>query len=163
MKLAHLSFLEDFGSRSLLLHGIMGITFVNAVLVGLLVGDELGEPLFLALLALTSGLWLSHTVHSLGTVVADGEYEGVLNELFDTGSAGSGFDVGRFARLVSLVAVVTVISLLTSAQRLSSPAFSVVAVLVGVIALVTAIAGFLIALGASYDAGQPQPDETPPS
>ena len=177
MRLAHASSLEEFGSRSLLIHGIMVITFANAILVGLLVGGELGGALFLALLALTAGLWVAHSIHSLGNAEADGEYRGVLNELidtggsrdgFDTGDTGrgfdaggprSGFDAGRFGRLLSLIAVVTAISLLTSAQVFSGRVFSIVVVLVGAVALITAIVGVLIALGASYDAAQPRPAE----
>ena len=159
MRFAHVSLLEDFGSRSLLIHGIMVVTFANAVLVGILVDGELGVALYLSLLSLTAGLWVAHSIHSLGNVVVDGEYSGILNELFDTGATGHGLDPGRFGRLLSLIGVVTAIALLTSAQALSGRVFSVVVVFVGAVALITAIVGVLIAFGASYDAAQRRPTE----
>lgn len=158
MRLAHVTLLEDFGNRSVTIHAIMVLAFVNAVMAGLLIGGELGVVSFVALLNFTAGLWVAHTIHSLGNSLTDDGYAGVVNELFasdsdsdsDAGS-GSGIEVGRFGRLLSLVAAVTAISLLTSAQVLSGPIFSVAVVAVGAIAVVTAIVGFLIALGHSYD------------
>lgn len=151
LRLGHVALLEDFGTRSLAIHGVMVIAFVNAVLVGLFVEGQLGLVSFVALLNLTAGLWIAHSIHSLGNAVADGEYAGVLNELLED---DRGFAVGRFGRLLTLVATVTAVSLLTSAQVLSGTVLSVAVVAVGSVALVTAIVGFLIALGASYDAGQ---------
>ncbi|WP_290819429.1 hypothetical protein, partial [Halovivax sp.] len=153
MRIAHIATLEDFGTRSLAIHGIMVLAFANAILVGLLVGGQLGLVSFVALLNFTAGLWVAHSIHSLGNAVSDDEYAGVLNEIVDTGASesASGFDAGRFGRLLALIAAVTATALLTSAQVLSGPLFSVGIVAVGAIALVTAMVGFLIALGASYD------------
>lgn len=154
MQVAHTPLLEDFGTRSLLIHGIMVITFINAVLAGLFVSGELGLIAFVGLLGVSTGLWVGHSIHSLGNVAADGEYSGVVNELFDTDGSGAGFNVGRFGRLLVLIAAVTAVSLLTSAQVLGGAALSIVAVAIGAVAVITALVGFLIAMGASYDAAQ---------
>lgn len=157
MKLAHVALLEDFGTRSLAVHGVMVLAFVNAVLAGLFVSGELGLISFVALLNFTAGLWVAHSIHSLGNGVSgDGEYAGVLNELFDTetGDVDDGLDTGRFGRLLALIAAVTAVAMLTSAQVLSGPILSIGVVAVGAIAVVTAIIGFLIAVGASYDESQ---------
>ena len=152
MRLAHVTLLEDFGTRSLAVHGIMVLAFANAVLVGLFVGGQIGLVSFVALLNFTAGLWVAHSIHSLGNVAAGGEYAGVLNELFDTSDeSGDGFDTGRFGRLLGLISAVTAVALLTSAQALSGPVLSVGVVAIGAIAVMTAIVGFMIALGASYD------------
>lgn len=153
MKIAHVALLEDFGTRSLVVHGIMVLAFVNAVLVGLLVEGRLALVSFVALLNFTSGLWVAHTIHSLGNGVTDDEYTGILNELLtaDDTESDEGFDTGRFGRLLALVAAVTAISLLTSARILPGAIFSVAVVAVGAVAVVTAIVGFLISMGTSYD------------
>lgn len=158
MKLAHVSFLEDFGTRSVAVHALMVLAFANAVLAGLFLTGQVGLVSFVALLNFTAGLWVAHSVHSLGHEAAGGEYEGVLNELLDgsTDEAVDGFNTGRFGRLLALVAAVTAIALLTSAQVLPGAVFQIAIVAVGSIAVVTAIIGFLIALGASYDESQRQ-------
>jgi hypothetical protein len=66
-------------------------------------------------------------------------------------SSENGVDVGRLGRLLGLIAFVTAVSLLTSARVLPSDLFSIAVVAIGSIALVTAIIGFLIAAGATYD------------
>ncbi|RKD97968.1 hypothetical protein [Halopiger aswanensis] len=155
MKLAHVTLLEDFGTRSIATHALMVLAFVNAILAGLVIGGQVGVISFVALLNFTAGLWVAHSIHSLGNATTDDEYDGVLNELWDTGGdAGEGFDTGRFGRLLGLIATVTAVSLLTAAQVLGGSILPVAIVAVGSIALVTAIIGFLIALGASYDESQ---------
>ena len=156
MKLAHVQLFEEFGTRSLAVHALMVVAFANAVLAGLLLEGQLGVVSFVALLNFTAGLWVAHSVHSLGDATADGEYDGVLNELLDTDRDGSdeGFDTGRFGRLLGLIAAVTAVSLLTSAQVLGGDLLPIAVVAVGAIAVVTAIIGFLIALGSSYDESQ---------
>ena len=135
----------------------MAATFVGAILAGLFVEGQLGLVSFVALLNFTAGMWVSHSIHSLGAATSDDEYRGILNELLDTDAEPiHGFDTGRFGRLVTLIAAVTAVSLLTSAQVLGGALLSIAVVAVGSIALVTAIVGFLIALGASYDAAQAQ-------
>ena len=153
MRLAHVSFLESFGTRSLVIHGIMVLAFAGAVLGALGVGGELGVGLFVALLAFTAGLWVAHSIHSLGNVLGDDEYAGVLNELVRT-STDRGMTVGRFGRLLSLIALVTAVTLLTAGQVLAGPVFAIVAVTAGAIALVTAIIGYFIAMGDSYERSQ---------
>ena len=160
MKLAHVTLLEDFGTRSLAIHALMVLAFVNAVLAGLVVSGRIGLISFVALLNFTAGLWIAQSIHSLGHAAAGGEYAGVLNELAgetepESGSGSeSGIDTGRFGRLLALIAAVTAVSLLTSAQVLPGEVLPIAVVAVGSIAVVTAIIGFLIALGASYDAAQ---------
>lgn len=61
------------------------------------------------------------------------------------------FDVGRFARLLTLIAVVTTVSLLTSASVLPSEVQSVGFVAIGSVALVTAMLSFMIAAAAVLD------------
>lgn len=153
MKLAHVTLFEDFGTRSLAIHAIMVLAFANAVLAGLLVQGQMGVVSFVALLNLTAGLWVAHSIHSLGNVSSDDEYDGVLNELLagSTDDTDRGLDTGRFGRLLALIAAVTAVSLLTSAQVLPGTVFPLAVVAVGSIAVVTAIIGFLIALGAAYD------------
>ncbi|MFP8955113.1 hypothetical protein ACLI4Y_00145 [Natrialbaceae archaeon A-CW3] len=157
MRLAHVTALEDFGTRSLLVHGLMTLTFANAILIGLFLEGQVAVVSFVALLNLTAGLWVAHSIHSLGDATGDGSYRGILNELLENDDGESeGFDTGRFGRLVTLIAAVTAIALLTSAQVLSGAVLSLAVVAVGAIAIVTAIVGFLIALGAAYDDAQRQ-------
>jgi len=56
-------------------------------------------------------------------------------------------DMGRFARIVALIAAVSAVFLLTTAQRFGadSRVFSAAVVSMGSISLVTAITGLLIA------------------
>ncbi|GAB7018693.1 hypothetical protein [Halostagnicola bangensis] len=156
MKVAHLRFFEDFGTRSVAIHGIMAIAFVNAILAGLFITGQVGLVSFVALLNFTAGLWVAHSIHSLGNVTTDDEYNGIINELLDVSDneSNEGLDSGRIGRLLALIAAVTAVSLLTSAQVLSGTILSVAVVAVGAVALVTAIVGFLIALGDSYDESQ---------
>ncbi|WP_440764118.1 hypothetical protein [Natronorubrum sp. DTA7] len=160
MKLAHVQLFEDFGTRSLAVHAVMVLAFVNAVLAGLFIQGEIGLVSFVALLNFTAGLWVAHSIHSLGNSSSDDEYDGILNELLDrdastdTDVSKSEFDTGRFGRLLALIAAVTAVSLLTSAQVIEGSVLPVAIVAVGAIAVVTAIIGFLIAVGASYDESQ---------
>ncbi|MDZ5811111.1 hypothetical protein U4E84_07100 [Halorubrum sp. AD140] len=66
-------------------------------------------------------------------------------------ASDDGLDSARFGRLLLLIGFVTTVSLLTSARILPNDLFSVAVVAIGSIALVTAITGFLIAAGATYD------------
>ena len=157
----------------------MVLTFASAVVVGLFVSGQVGLISFVALLNFTAGLWVAHSVHSLGNTNSEEEYKGVIHELREGGTgteteveAGAstgtesettsntaetdGFDTGRFGRLLGLIAAVTAVSLLTSAQVLPGAVLSIAVVALGSIALVTAIIGFFIALGASYDENQAQ-------
>lgn len=159
MRLAHVSALEEFGTRSLVIHAIMAVTFAGAILSGLFVAGELGLISFVAFLNVTAGLWVAHSIHSLGNVASGDEYTGVLNELLNTedereDERGETFDTGRFGRLLGLIGAVTGVSLLTSAQVLGGTVLSIAIVAVGTIGVVTAMIGFLIAMGASYDESQ---------
>jgi hypothetical protein len=153
MSIGHVSRLEDFGKRSLVTHAIMALSFFGAITAGLFVDGQLGLVSFVALLNFTAGVWVAQSIHSLGHGTSGSKYDGVLNEIVDLTdtSDSTGLDTGRLARLLTLIAFVTAVSLLTSAQVLPSALFSVAVVAIGSIALITAITGFLISLGASYD------------
>lgn len=156
MNLGYMTQLEDFGARSLVTHAIMALTFAGAVVTGLFVGGEIGLVSFVAFLNFTAGVWIAQSIHSLGNARTDDSYNGVLAVLFDTTGEKSyhGLDTGRLARLLTLIAAVTAISLLVSGEVLSGAAASIGAVAIGVVALVTAMVGFLIAMGSSYDASE---------
>lgn len=148
--------LEDFGTRSLLTHGIMALSLATAIAAGLFVDGQIGLVSFVALLNFTAGVWIAQSIHSLGDARAGGSYDGVLSVLRDTTGEKRfhGLDTGRLARLLTLIAAVTAVSLLTSGQVLSGAVASIAAVAIGSVALVTAMTGFLIALGSSYDASE---------
>ncbi|WP_226479272.1 hypothetical protein [Natrinema amylolyticum] len=158
MNLGYLSRLEDFGTRSLVTHAIMAVTFAGAIATGLFVDGQIGLVSFVAFLNFTAGVWVAQSTHSLGNARTDDSYEGILGVLFDTTGEKSyrGLDTGRLARLLTLIAAVTAASLLVSGQVLSGVVASIGAVAIGVVALVTAMVGFLIAMGSSYDAAERQ-------
>ena len=81
MSIARLDSLQDFGVRSLLIHAIMVVTFVGALAAGFLVSGDGGTVAFVALLTFTAGLWLSHSIHSLGNAAAGEDYGGVIEVL----------------------------------------------------------------------------------
>lgn len=73
--------LRDFGTRSLVTHTLMAVTFVGA-LVSAFVGGDLGLVSFVAFVNFTAGVWVSQSIHSLGhSFEDDAEYEGVLAAL----------------------------------------------------------------------------------
>ena len=153
MSIGHVDQLESFGTRSLVTHGLMAISFTGAIAAGLFVDGQLGLVSFIALLNFTAGVWVSQSIHSLGNARTDDTYDGVLGVLRDTTGEKRfhGLDTGRLARLITLIAAVTAVSLLTAGQVLPSELASIGVVAIGSIALVTAMTGFLIALGSSYD------------
>jgi hypothetical protein len=65
--------------------------------------------------------------------------------------ANDGFDAGRFGRLLALIAFVSAVFLLTSAETLSGDVFQLSVFAIGAVAVVTAIIGFLIAAADVYD------------
>jgi uncharacterized membrane protein len=67
-------------------------------------------------------------------------------------TANDEFDTGRFGRLLALIAFVTAISVMTSAQTLEDDLFQISVFAIGSVALLTAIIGFLIAASGAYDA-----------
>lgn len=156
MNLGHTARLEDFGARSLVTHAIMALTFIGAIAAGLFVDGQIGLVSFVALLNFTAGVWVAQSIHSLGNARTDGSYDGILAVLTDTTGEASyhGLDTGRLARLLTLIAGVTAISLLVSGEVLSGAVASIGAVAIGAVALVTAMVGFLIAMGSSYDASE---------
>jgi len=151
MKIAHSARLEEFGTRSLVTHAMMAVTFGGAVVSGLFVSGEIGRVAFVSMLTFSSGLWMSHSVHSLGNVRAGDTYNGILNEVFDTHSVPrEGFDAGRFGRLLALIAGVPAVSMLVATRRLPGDALAVVAIDIATVAGITATVGVLIAAQASF-------------
>jgi hypothetical protein len=74
--------LADFGTRSLVTHAIMAVTFVSAVATGLFVEGTVGLVSFVAFVNFTAGMWICQSIHSMGGSTRDEDYEGVLKELF---------------------------------------------------------------------------------
>lgn len=73
--------LQDFGVRSLVIHALMVVTFASAILFGFVVEGDVGLVAFVALLTFTAGMWVGHSIHSLGNAVAGRDYGGVLGVL----------------------------------------------------------------------------------
>ncbi|MBZ6495982.1 hypothetical protein [Natrinema longum] len=153
MNMGYLAQLEDFGTRSLVTHAIMAVTFTGAIVSGLFVDGQIGLVSFVAFLNFTAGVWVAQSTHSLGNARTDDSYNGILDVLFDTTGEKSyrGLDTSRLARLLTLIAAVTAVSLLVSGQVLSGAVVAIGAVAIGAVALVTAMVGFLIAMGSAYD------------
>jgi hypothetical protein len=161
MKIAHSARLEEFGTRSLVTHAMMAVTFGGAVVSGLFVSGEIGRVAFVSMLTFSSGLWMSHSVHSLGNVRAGDTYNGILNEVFDTHDMPQeGFDAGRFGRLLALIAGVSSVSMLVATQRLDGEALAVVAIGTATVAGITAMVGVLIAAQASFGEFSQPPAES---
>lgn len=66
-------------------------------------------------------------------------------------SSDPGLDIARFGRTLILIAFVTGVFLFLSAERLDGELFGILAVAIGVVALITAQVGFLIAAGTAWD------------
>lgn len=73
--------LAEFGTRSLLTHTIMAVTFTGAVLSGLFVEGQIGTISFVAFVNFTAGMWVCQSIHSAGSAAAGDEYDGVLDEV----------------------------------------------------------------------------------
>jgi len=71
--------LADFGTRSLVTHAIMAVTFLGAVVSGLFVEGDVGLVSFVAFVNFTAGMWICQTVHSLGNAGTGDDYGGVLS------------------------------------------------------------------------------------
>jgi hypothetical protein len=59
--------------------------------------------------------------------------------------------LGRFGRLVTLIAFVTAVFLFVASRSLDDELFSIAVVVIGSVAVVTAISGFLIATVATLE------------
>ena len=151
--------LEDFGTRSLVTHAIMALGFVGAIVAGLFVGGQLGLVSFFALLNFTAGVWIAQSIHSLGNAQTDDSYTGILGivaVLVDTTGEKRyyGLDTGRLARLLTLIALVTSVSLFVAGEVLTGVLAPIGTVAIAAVALVTAMVGFLIAMSSAYDASE---------
>ncbi len=73
--------LADFGTRSVITHSIMALTFLGAIISALFVEGQLGLISFVAFVNFTAGMWICQSIHSLGNVEED--YDGVLNEVLE--------------------------------------------------------------------------------
>lgn len=78
MSTASKSGLADFGTRSVLTHAIMALTFLGAVVSGLFVDGDVGLVSFIAFVNFTAGMWICQSIHSLGSTAAGDDYDGVL-------------------------------------------------------------------------------------
>jgi hypothetical protein len=67
-------------------------------------------------------------------------------------SSDRSFDTGRFARTLTLILFVTVVFLFLATERLSGELFQIGAVVLGTVAVVSAIISFLIATTSAYEA-----------
>ena len=70
--------LRDFGTRSLVLHALMALSFLCAVASAFLLEGDIGLVSFVAFVNFTAGVWICQSIHSLGHAYAGGEYEGVI-------------------------------------------------------------------------------------
>lgn len=75
--------LSDFGSRSLVTHAIMALSFTSAVVSGLFLEGQVGLISMVAFINFTAGMWICQSVHSLGNTATDDKYRGVLREVLD--------------------------------------------------------------------------------
>lgn len=77
--------LAEFGTRSVITHAIMAVTFLGAVVSALFVEGQVGLISFVAFVNFTAGMWICQSIHSLGNAVGGTEYEGVLKEVLNYG------------------------------------------------------------------------------
>ena len=165
MNVGYTTRLEDFGARSLVTHTIMALTFVGAIVAGLFVDGQIGLVSFVAFLNFTAGVWIAQSVHSLGNAQTNDSYTGILgilSVLLDTTGEKSyhGLDTGRLARLLTLIALVTSVSLFVAGEVLTGILAPVGTVAIAAVALVTAMVGFLIAMSSAYDASEREREHT---
>jgi hypothetical protein len=73
--------LADFGTRSLLTHVVMALSFLGVVGSALFLGGQVGLVSLVAFINFTAGMWICQTIHSLGNAATDDSYEGVLKEV----------------------------------------------------------------------------------
>lgn len=85
MAIVPLQSLTDFGTRSVLTHAIMALTFLGAVVSAVFIEGELGVISFVAFVNFTAGMWLCQSIHSLGHSIAGNEYDGVVSEVLNNG------------------------------------------------------------------------------
>jgi hypothetical protein len=67
-------------------------------------------------------------------------------------SSEPGIDTARFGRILALIGFVTTVFLFLTANRLSGDTFRIGAIAIGMVGLITAIIGFLVAAGSAVDA-----------
>jgi len=80
-----LSALADFGTRSLVTHAIMAVTFVAALGSVLFLEGDVARISFVAFVNFTAGVWICQSIHSLGDAYAGGDYQGLLHALRERG------------------------------------------------------------------------------
>jgi hypothetical protein len=73
--------LQDFGTRSLLTHAVMAVSFLGAVLAALFVEGTIGLLSFVALLNFTAGMWVCQSIHSVGNP----DYRGIASVVMGDG------------------------------------------------------------------------------
>jgi hypothetical protein len=75
--------LADFGTRSLVTHAVMALTFLGAVVSGLVVEGLVGTVSFVAFVNFTAGMWVCQSIHSLGNAGTGDDYDGVAGVIRD--------------------------------------------------------------------------------
>ncbi|WP_259370395.1 hypothetical protein [Salinarchaeum laminariae] len=73
--------LADFGTRSLVTHAIMAVTFSGAVVSAFVLDGTVALVSFVAFVNFTAGVWICQSIHSLGNAYGGGEYEGIIEAL----------------------------------------------------------------------------------
>lgn len=77
--------LADFGTRSVITHAIMALTFLGAVVSAVFLEGQVGVISFVAFVNFTAGVWVCQSIHSFGNAVAGTDYDGVINEVLTDG------------------------------------------------------------------------------
>lgn len=70
--------LRDFGVRSLLIHAVMAVAFGAGLVAGIVIQGESGTIAMVTLIGFAAGMWLAHSVHSLGNALAGEDYGGII-------------------------------------------------------------------------------------
>lgn len=65
--------------------------------------------------------------------------------------SGGDFDIGRFARTLTLIVFVTAVFVIIAAIRLDGAVFRIGAVAIGTVGFITAVVGFLISASMFYE------------
>lgn len=76
-----LSWLREFGARSVLTHALMAATLAGAVVSAFVIDGQTGVVSFVAFLNFTAGVWIAQSIHSLGNAFTDDDYAGVIDYL----------------------------------------------------------------------------------
>lgn len=73
--------LRDFGTRSVVTHAIMGLSFLAAIASAFLLTGQLRTVSFVAFLNFTAGMWICQSIHAVGNSFTDDDYDGITGML----------------------------------------------------------------------------------